>query len=120
VTDFFEPFAASGLERAMEVEEAQGINLARAAAKTATLRHYIWSTLTNGSRITDGKYNVPYFAAKNKIDDFIKRDADLLAKTTFFWITFYGNNFQYPMFTPNLIVSSLMAAGSSSIVLNTY
>lgn len=106
VTDFFEPFATHGPEKAIEIEAAQGINLARAAAKTATLQHYVWSTLPNGSRITNGKYNVPHFTAKNKVDDFIKQDASLLAKTTFLWITFYGNNFQYPMFTPNLMKTS--------------
>ena len=107
MTDFFEPFSTAGPEKAIEIETAQGLNLARAAAKTPTLQHYIWSTLPNGSKITNGKYNIPHFVAKNNIDDFIKQDASLLAKTTFLWITFYGNNFQYPMFTPNLLVSSI-------------
>ena len=107
MTDFFEPFSTAGPEKAIEIETAQGLNLARAAAKTTTLQHYIWSTLPNGSKITNGKYNIPHFVAKNNIDDFIKQDASLLAKTTFLWITFYGNNFQYPMFTPNLLVSCI-------------
>lgn len=105
VTDFFEPFAAHGPEKAVEIEAAQGINLAKAAAKTSTLEHYIWSTLPNGARITHGKYHIPHFVAKNRVDDYIKGDAALVAKTTFLWITFYGNNFQYPMFTPNFMVS---------------
>jgi len=100
VTDFFEPFASSGPEKAMEVEVAQGQNLARAASKTATLKHYIWSTLPNGKKVSKGKYLVPHFDAKNKIDDFIKADARLFAKTTFLWITFYASNFIFPMFTP--------------------
>lgn len=110
VKNFLEPFAASGPEKALEVEEAQGINLARGATKTTTLQHYIWSTLPNSARISNGKYVVPHFAAKYNIDDFIKRDVDLLAKTTFLWITIYGNNFPYPMFTPNLILN-LSTAG---------
>jgi len=106
VTDFFEPFASQGPEKAMEIETAQGINIARAASKTTTLEHYIWSTLPNGSRNTNGKYVVPHFEGKNRVDDYIKRDKALFAKTTFLWITFYGNNFQYPMFTPNLLKTS--------------
>ena len=91
----------------MDVEEAQGINLAKAASKTATLEHYIWSTLPNSERLSNGKYRVPHFAAKNRIDDYIKADKALFAKTTFFWITWYANNYQYPIFTPNYIVSHL-------------
>lgn len=105
MTDFFEPFASSGPEKAIEIEITQGINIAKAASKTATLKHYVWSTLPNGGRITGEKYQVPHFVAKNRVDDYIKQDKALLAKTTFFWITFYGNNYQYPMFTPNFTAS---------------
>jgi NmrA-like family len=107
ITDFFEPFAANGPEKAIEIESAQGINLARAASKTSTLEHYIWSTLPNGSRLTNGKFQIPHFAAKNKVDDYIRSDKALFAKTTFLWITWYANNYQYPMFTPIYVVSSL-------------
>ena len=80
--------------------------MAKAASQTSTLKHYIWSTLPNGERISNGKYVVPHFVAKNRVDDYIKADRSLFAKTTFFWITFYGNNYQYPMFTPNLFKTS--------------
>lgn len=90
----------------MKVEIQQGKNLANAAAKTPTLKHYIWSTLPNGSKISNGKYLVPHFEGKNKIDDYIRTLPDLLAKTTFLWITFYGSNYQFPMFTPNFVKSS--------------
>ncbi len=100
VTDFFEPFSQHSPEKAMEVESEQGINLAKAAASTSTLEHYIWSTLPNGMKISGGKYLVPHFEAKNKVDDFIKGDAPLLAKTTFLWITFYASNYYFPMYTP--------------------
>ena len=105
VTDFFEPFAAGGPESAMKVEIQQGKNLANAAARTATLQHYIWSTLPNGMRITNGKFLVPHFEGKNKIDDYIKANTALYAKTTFLWVTFYAGNYMFPMFTPNLLVS---------------
>jgi hypothetical protein len=107
VTDFFEPFAAKGPEEAIKVESAQGINLAKAAAATPTLKHYIWSTLPNGKKISGGKYVVPHFEAKNQIDAYIKSDPELLAKTTFVWVTFFASNLFFPMFTPNLLVSLL-------------
>lgn len=106
VTDFFEPFAASGPSAAIDIESAQGINLARAASATPTLVHYIWSTLPNGLAISNGKYLVPHFEAKNRVDAYIKADANLFAKTTFLWITFYANNYLFPMFTPNFLKSS--------------
>jgi hypothetical protein len=101
----------------MKVEVQQGKNLANAAAKTSTLKHYIWSTLPNGSKISNGKYVVPHFDAKNKIDEYIKSKADLYAKTTFLWITFYAQNYVFPMFTPNLVVSSYPIPESESIEL---
>ena len=107
MTDFFEPFATSGPEKAVEVETAQGINLAKAASQISTLQHYIWSTLPNARRISNGKYTVPHFDAKNTVDDYIKNDSALLAKTTFLWVTFYASNYQFPMFTPNFLVSTV-------------
>ena len=100
MTDFFEPFAKSGPAKAMEVEVAQGINIAKAASATETLEHFIWSTLPNGRKISNGKFIVPHFEAKNTIDQYIKSDAALLAKTTFLWITFFAANYGWPMFTP--------------------
>ena len=105
VTDFFEPFASKGPEEAIKVESAQGINLAKAASATPTLKHYIWSTLPNGKKISGGKYIIPHFEAKNQIDDYIKSDPVLLPKTTFIWVTFFASNLFFPMFTPNLVVS---------------
>jgi hypothetical protein len=117
VTDFFEPFAAKRPEEAIKVESAQGINLAKAAAATPTLKHYIWSTLPNGKKITGGKYIVPHFEAKNQIDAYIKSDSSLLEKTTFVWFTFFASNLFFPMFTPNLLVSLLRSKTRISLKL---
>lgn len=106
VTDFFEPFAAHGPEKAMEVEVSQGQNLANAASKTPSLKHYIWSTLPNGKEISKGKYLVPHFEAKNKIDAYVKTLPELYAKTTFLWVTWYAANYSFPMFTPVLVPTS--------------
>lgn len=106
ITDFFEPFAKGGPEHGIEIEAQQGINLARAAAATTTLEHYIWSTLPNGNQVSNGKYQVPHFEGKNRIDAFIRGEKDLLAKTAFLWITWYHSNFSFPKFTPYYIPSS--------------
>lgn len=103
VTDFFEPFGQYGPQKAMEVESEQGINIAKAAASTSTLQHYIWSTLPNGMKISGGRYMVPHVKAKNKVDDFIRCDASLPAKTTFLWVTFYATNYYFLMYTPYYI-----------------
>ena len=102
VTNFFEPFIAhQSPTKAMEVEVQQGINLAQAAASTPTLEHYIWSTLPNALAISSGKYLVPHFEGKNRIDAHIRTNLpDLLRKTTFLWVTWYHANYQFPMFTP--------------------
>jgi hypothetical protein len=89
----------------MKVEEAQGFNLAKAASKTATLKHYIWSTLPDSKTISKGKYVVPHFEAKVQIDNYIKNDAVLYPKTTFVWVTYFMSNLFFPMYTPNLVVS---------------
>ncbi|KAK3937004.1 hypothetical protein QBC46DRAFT_19674 [Diplogelasinospora grovesii] len=101
VTNFFEPFAAHGPERAVEVEARQGINLATAAASAlSTLEHYIWSTLPDGKAVSAGKYVVPHFEAKNRADAFIRRNEALLRRTTFLWVTWYHSNYVSPMFKP--------------------
>jgi uncharacterized protein YbjT (DUF2867 family) len=106
LTDFFEPFGKLGAEKAFDIESEQGINLAKAAAATSGLQHYIWSTLPDGGKLTNGKYIVPHFAAKNKVDDYIRSQPELLAKTTFFWVAFYAQNYNFPMYTPIYIESA--------------
>jgi len=100
ITDFFEPFGAHGPTKAIEIESTQGINIAKAAAATPTLEHYIWSTLPNGSEATNGKFEIPHFVSKNKVDAYIRSQPVLLAKTTFFWITFYAQNFYWNSYKP--------------------
>ncbi|KAM5343837.1 hypothetical protein ACJ41O_012374 [Fusarium nematophilum] len=99
-TNFFESFPAISPKEAIERESMQGINLAKAAIETPTLQHYIWSTLPNAGRISDGKAWIPHYVGKNKVDSFIKSEPDLLRKTTFLWVSFYASNLQYPFFKP--------------------
>jgi len=107
MTNFFEALPTLGIEESMRIETAQGIDLANAAAKTPTLQHYIWSTLPSSFKRSNGKYSIPFFETKSKVDEYIKSKMDLYSKTTFLWVAYYGDNFQYPMILPNFLVSIL-------------
>jgi len=52
-------------------EIAQG-KIAIQAAKDAGVNHFIWSTLPNVERISSGKYDVPHFTGKAKVDELVK------------------------------------------------
>ena len=82
-----------------ERELAEAANLAR-AAKTAGIRHAVWSTLDDSRRFIplddrrmptlQGKYKIPHFDAKAEADQYF-RDAGV--PTTFLLTTFYWDNF---------------------------
>ncbi|KAG9186923.1 hypothetical protein G6011_10031 [Alternaria panax] len=97
VTQWWEAFAKGvSQSEAGEIEERQGIMLARLAAEVPTLEHYIWSTLPAADQITKGKFPVPHFDYKAKVDDHIRENLpDLAAKTTFFMVGFYPSNFAF-------------------------
>jgi uncharacterized protein YbjT (DUF2867 family) len=94
VTNFWEHFSA-------ERELAQARNMAE-AARSAGLRHVIWSTLEdtrkwvplhdNRMPTLGGKYKVPHFDAKGEADQ-IFRDAGV--PTTFLLTSFYWDNMIY-------------------------
>ncbi|KAM0541548.1 hypothetical protein ACHAPJ_013196 [Fusarium lateritium] len=99
-TNFFQSFPAMSAEAAVDIETTQGLNVAKAAIATSTLQHFIWSTLPNAGRISNGNSSVPHYSGKNKVDDYIKSEPALLRKTTFLWVAFYASNLQYPFFQP--------------------
>jgi uncharacterized protein YbjT (DUF2867 family) len=82
-----------------ERELATATNLAK-AAKSAGLRHVIWSTLEDTRRwvplgdnrmpTLQGKYKVPHFDAKGEADEIFRREA---VPTTFLLTAFYWDNF---------------------------
>jgi hypothetical protein len=106
VTNFFDVFPEVGKAKSVEIEVKQGINLAKAAAATASLQHYIWSTLPNSRRVSDGKVIVPHYEGKNQVDNYIRANPALFNKTTFLWITFYAANINYPWYMPFSIPNS--------------
>jgi len=52
-------------------EVAQG-KTAIQAAKYAGVNHFIWSTLPDVEKISNGKFDVPHFTGKAKVDELIK------------------------------------------------
>lgn len=52
-------------------EVAQG-KTAIQAAREAGVNHFIWSTLPDVEKISNGKFNVPHFTGKAKVDEWIK------------------------------------------------
>lgn len=88
VTNFYDVFVRERPDEAIQFELNQGINLAKAAAATATLEHYIWSTLPNSEKNSNGQAIVPHFQAKSMVDDYIKSNRNLYQKTTFIWLGF--------------------------------
>ncbi|RXP47050.1 NmrA/HSCARG family protein [Lutibacter sp. HS1-25] len=52
-------------------EIAQG-KIAIQAAKEAGVNHFIWSTLPDVEKISNGKFNVPHFTGKAKVDALVK------------------------------------------------
>ncbi len=92
VTNFWEHFSA-------EKEKAQAKNMA-AAAKTAGLKHVIWSTLEDTRKLMapgdkrmpflQEKYRVPHFDAKAEADAFFAGLPVTYLVTSFYWDNLYS------------------------------
>lgn len=61
VTNFWE----NGTDEISQAENAI------AAAKTANIKHFIWSTLPDVEKISKGKFHVPHFTDKAKVDELV-------------------------------------------------
>jgi len=42
------------------------------AAKDAGVKHFVWSTLPNAEAISGGKFHLPHFTGKAKVDGVVK------------------------------------------------
>ncbi|KAL4995603.1 hypothetical protein BDV10DRAFT_174417 [Aspergillus recurvatus] len=103
VTNFFENLSTHGIQGAMDRETEAGINLAKAAAATETLEHYVWSTLPDSKANSAGRVCVPYYESKNVVDRYIRTVPELLRKTTFVWFGWYAGNMAVPLYHPNRV-----------------
>ena len=53
-------------------DEIKQATAAVRAAKDAGVKHFVWSTLPNVEAISRGKFDVPHFTGKAKIDQIVK------------------------------------------------
>ena len=73
-------------------EVAQG-KTAIQAAKDAEITHFVWSTLPNVEEISTGKFEVPHFTGKAKVDTLVKNAG--FPNYTFVQAPFYFQNFNW-------------------------
>ena len=100
-------------DEAGEREAQQGFTLARAAAKTSTLEHYICSTHPSASKISGGKWKVPHLDYKASVDDRIRAELpELAAKTTFLFVGWYPKNMA---FSPPMIPFEMTGSGGAHL-----
>lgn len=60
-------------------------------AKEAGVQYYIWSSLVNAEKISDGKYDVPHFTLKAQVQEYIEK---IGLKGIFISPAFYFQNFR--------------------------
>src|SRR6266571_5823363 len=71
-------------------DELKQATAAIRAAKDAGVKHFIWSTLPNVEAISGGKFHVPHFTGKAKIDRIVKEAG--FAHHTFVIAPFFYQN----------------------------
>ena len=71
-------------------EFEQGRNLVH-AAKAAGIKHFVWSTLPDYQALSNGKYSVPHFTSKARVDAEV--EAAGFSRYTFVEAPFYFQNF---------------------------
>ncbi|KAK0653040.1 hypothetical protein B0T16DRAFT_110383 [Cercophora newfieldiana] len=103
VTNWWEHlFTGKSRKEAGDIEEEQGMNIARAAAATFTVQHFIWSTTPSGIHKTLGKIPVPHMDYKANVDARIKAELpELAAITTYLYFGYYPQNMAFfPLIKP--------------------
>ncbi|KAH8787838.1 hypothetical protein F5883DRAFT_597600 [Diaporthe sp. PMI_573] len=105
---------------ATAAEERQGINIAKACLETPGLQHFIWSTLPDAATLSNGAFDLPNFRGKVAVDAFIRAHDELLAKTTFFFISQYASNYNYGPLAPHLIPGAGDGQGETYVQFTTH
>jgi NAD(P)-dependent dehydrogenase (short-subunit alcohol dehydrogenase family) len=97
VTNWWESlFQGKSQHESGEIEERHGMNLARAAAATRTVEHYIWSTTPSAKRRFWGKIEAPHMDYKANVDARIKAELpELAAITTYLYFGYYPQNMAF-------------------------
>jgi hypothetical protein len=109
VTQWWEHlFKGKTQDEAGEIEEEQGMNIARAAAGTRTVEHYIWSTTPSAKKMFNGRLLTPHMDYKAKVDARIKVELpELAAITTYPYFGYYPQNMAFfPLCKPIEYVSN--------------
>jgi uncharacterized protein YbjT (DUF2867 family) len=73
-----------------DTDEVQQATAAVRAAKDAGVKHFVWSTLPDVEAISRGKFDVPHFTGKAKVDRIVKETG--FANHTFVVAPFYYQN----------------------------
>jgi len=109
VTNWWESlFSGKSQWESGDIEERHGMNLARAAAATPTLEHYLWSTQPSSKRaLPAGTLETPHMDYKANVDARIKAELPELArKTTYLYFGYYPQNMAFfPLIKPFEYVS---------------
>ncbi|GKT51111.1 NmrA-like family domain-containing protein 1 [Colletotrichum spaethianum] len=99
VTIYWDSVATLGRDGAGAEEVEQLKNIANAASKTPTLKHFVLSALPPAGKVSSGKLKVLHFDYKQKAIDWIAQNTpDLWSKTTEFWPGWYTSNLAYSPF----------------------
>ena len=83
-------FAVSNFTDTANDEVTQGRNAVEAAA-SGGVSHFVWSTLPNVEELSGGKFEVPHFTNKAKVDEFVSSAG--FESHTFVEAPFYFENF---------------------------
>jgi len=87
------------------------------AAKKANIEHFIWSSLPNVEKITNGKWNVPHFTDKARVDEYLQKSG---LNYTIVSLAFYYENFiewVRPKLVKDTVVFSLPFPGDHNITI---
>jgi len=71
------------------------------AAKSAGVKHFIWSTLPNVKKLSGGKYNVHHFTNKALVQEYAEQILKETKYTTYIAPAFYYQNFK-TFFSPKM------------------
>ena len=110
VTNFWEHlFTGKSQTESGEIEQKQALALAKAADSSQSLEHYVWSTLPNASKTSNGNYPVPHTDYKAEVDEKIREQYPNLAKkTTYLFVGYYPQNMAFfPFLRPMEWVSRM-------------